>query len=126
MDQESENRTDIDPLESEEWVEAINSVMETDGVERAQYILQRLSARVTETGAQLPYAINTPYRNTIPTSKEARMPGDLFMEREIRSLIRWNAMDASGNPSIHKRSEAERSVVPQACSKQNLAYQALG
>lgn len=92
MDQESENRTDIDPLESEEWVEAINSVMETDGVERAQYILQRLSARVTETGAQLPYAINTPYRNTIPTSKEARMPGDLFMEREIRSLIRWNAM----------------------------------
>ena len=92
MDKESENRTDIDPLESEEWVEAINSVMETDGVERAQYILQRLSARVTETGAQLPYAINTPYRNTIPTSKEARMPGDLFMEREIRSLIRWNAM----------------------------------
>ncbi|MBL6691571.1 MAG: pyruvate dehydrogenase (acetyl-transferring), homodimeric type [Pseudomonadales bacterium] len=92
MDQESENRADIDPVESEEWVEAINSVMETDGVERAQYILQRLSARVTETGAQLPYAINTPYRNTIPTSKEARMPGDLFMEREIRSLIRWNAM----------------------------------
>ena len=90
MDRES--LTDIDPIESEEWVEAINSVMETDGVERAQYILQRLSARVTETGAQLPYAINTPYRNTIPTSKEARMPGDLFMERAIRSLIRWNAM----------------------------------
>ena len=44
MDGESENRTDIDPVESEEWVEAINSVMETDGVERAQYILQRLSA----------------------------------------------------------------------------------
>ena len=84
--------TDIDPVESEEWVAAINSVMETDGVERAQYILQRLSARVTETGAQLPYAINTPYRNTIPTSREARMPGDLFMERAIRSLIRWNAM----------------------------------
>jgi len=83
---------DIDPLESEEWIEAINSVLETDGVERAQYILQRLSTRVTETGAQLPYAINTPYRNTIPVSKEARMPGDLFQERGLRSLIRWNAM----------------------------------
>jgi pyruvate dehydrogenase E1 component len=84
--------TDIDPVESEEWIEAINSVIETEGVERAQYLLQRLSTKVTETGAQLPYAINTPYRNTIPISKEARMSGDLFMERSIRSLIRWNAM----------------------------------
>ena len=83
---------DIDPLETEEWVDAIISVLENEGVERAQYLLQRLSTKVTETGAQLPYAINTPYRNTIPTSKEARMPGDLFLERSIRSLIRWNAM----------------------------------
>ena len=83
---------DIDAVETEEWVEAINAVLEKEGVKRAQYLLQRLSAKVTETGAQLPYAINTPYRNTIPTSMEARMPGDLFMERSIRSLIRWNAM----------------------------------
>ena len=88
----NEPLTDIDPTESEEWVAAINSVLEAEGVERAQYLLQRLSAKVTETGAQLPYAINTPYRNTIPTSKEARMSGDLFVERSIRSLIRWNAM----------------------------------
>jgi len=84
--------TDQDPIETEEWLEALNSVIEHEGVERAQYLLQRLSSKVTETGAQLPYAINTPYRNTIPTSKETRMPGDLFMERGIRSLIRWNAM----------------------------------
>jgi pyruvate dehydrogenase E1 component len=83
---------DKDPLETEEWVEAILSVMESEGVERAQYLLQRLSSKVTATGAQLPYAINTPYRNTIPVNKETRMPGDLFMERGIRSLIRWNAM----------------------------------
>jgi len=83
---------DKDPLETEEWVEAILSVMESEGVERAQYLLQRLSSKVTATGAQLPYAINTPYRNTIPVHKETRMPGDLFMERGIRSLIRWNAM----------------------------------
>ena len=89
---ENEPAADIDQLESEEWVDAINSVLETEGVPRAQYLLQRLSARVTETGAQLPYAINTPYRNTIPVSKEARMPGDLFLERGLRSMIRWNAM----------------------------------
>ena len=85
-------KVDSDPVETREWLEAINSVIEQEGVERAQYILQRLSSKVTETGAQLPYAINTPYRNTIPTSQETRMPGDLFMERGIRSLIRWNAM----------------------------------
>jgi pyruvate dehydrogenase E1 component len=92
VEMENEPAADIDQLESEEWVDAINSVLETEGVPRAQYLLQRLSARVTETGAQLPYAINTPYRNTIPVSKEARMPGDLFLERGLRSMIRWNAM----------------------------------
>jgi pyruvate dehydrogenase E1 component len=86
------NDADEDPIETQEWIEAINSVLETEGPERAQFLLQRLSAQVTETGAQLPYAITTPYRNTIPVEKEARMPGDLFMERGIRSLIRWNAM----------------------------------
>jgi pyruvate dehydrogenase E1 component len=83
---------DEDPLETAEWVESILSVIENGGVKRAQYLLQRLSSKLTETGAQLPYAINTPYRNTIPLSQEARMPGDLFMERGLRSLIRWNAM----------------------------------
>ena len=77
---------DIDPLETEEWVDSILAIIEKEGVERAQYILQRLSSKVTETGAQIPYSINTPYRNTIPVDKEARMPGDLFMERAVRSL----------------------------------------
>ena len=86
------NLIDEDPQETQEWVEAITSILENDGAGRAQYILQRLSAKVTETGAQLPFAITTPYRNTIPVEKESRMPGDLFMERGIRSLIRWNAM----------------------------------
>ena len=65
---------DEDPLETQEWLDALHSLIEKEGFERAQYILQRLSAKVTETGAQLPYAITTPYRNTIPVSKEARMP----------------------------------------------------
>ncbi len=88
----SEKSKDIDPVETNEWLGALNSVIDADGVERAQFLLQRLSAQVTETGAQNPYALTTPYRNTIPVEKEARMPGDLFMERGLRSLIRWNAM----------------------------------
>ena len=85
-------RIDPDPEETQEWLDALTSVLETQGVQRVQYLLQKLSVKLTETGTQLPYAITTPYRNTIPVHQEARMPGDLFMERSIRSLIRWNAM----------------------------------
>ena len=87
-----DSQTDLDPEETLEWVESITAIIEHEGVGRAQYLLERLSSKVTETGAQLPYAINTPYRNTIPVENESRMPGDLFMERGLRSLIRWNAM----------------------------------
>ncbi len=83
---------DPDPDETQEWLDALSSVLQTQGVERVQYLLQKLSVKLTEQGSQLPYAITTPYRNTIPSNKEARMPGDLFVERNIRSLIRWNAM----------------------------------
>lgn len=83
---------DEDPTETREWVEALESVIEVEGVERARYLLSRLSERATRDGASMPFTLNTPFRNTIPATKEARMPGDLFMERRIRSLIRWNAM----------------------------------
>jgi pyruvate dehydrogenase E1 component len=83
---------DEDTSETREWLDALESVLEFRGTDRANYLLERLSARMTETGARLPYTITTPYRNTIPHTREARMPGDLFMERRIRSLIRWNAL----------------------------------
>jgi len=83
---------DADPIETQEWLEAIESVIDREGIERATYLLTRLAERATRDGTQLPYSINTPYRNSIPHSKESRMPGDLFMERRIRSLVRWNAL----------------------------------
>ncbi|WLQ12025.1 pyruvate dehydrogenase (acetyl-transferring), homodimeric type [Hahella aquimaris] len=83
---------DADPIETQEWLDSMESVLETEGVERATYLLTRLAERATRDGTQLPYSITTPYRNTIPHTKEARMPGDLFMERRIRSLVRWNAL----------------------------------
>ncbi len=83
---------DIDPDETREWLDALEYVLDHGGTDRANFLLERLSARMTQTGARLPYTITTPYRNTIPTTQEAFMPGDLFMERRIRSLIRWNAL----------------------------------
>ncbi|MGA0839761.1 MAG: pyruvate dehydrogenase (acetyl-transferring), homodimeric type, partial [Pseudomonadales bacterium] len=83
---------DEDPTETREWLDALESVLDRSGIDRANFLLERLSARMTRTGARLPYTITTPYRNTIPLTKEAFMPGDLFMERKLRSLIRWNAL----------------------------------
>ena len=86
------NLSDTNPDETREWLDALEYVLDNDGLERANFLLERLSARMARTGARLPYTITTPYRNTIPPTKEAFMPGDLFMERRIRSLIRWNAL----------------------------------
>ena len=83
---------DIDPIETREWLDALDSVLEKEGEDRTHYLMTRLSQYARSKGTQLPYAITTPYRNTIPPEKEARMPGDLFMERRIRSLVRWNAL----------------------------------
>jgi pyruvate dehydrogenase E1 component len=83
---------DSNPDETREWLDALEYLLANEGTERANFLLERLSARMARTGARLPYTITTPYRNTIPANKEAFMPGDLFMERRIRSLIRWNAL----------------------------------
>jgi len=86
------NISDTDPLETKEWLDSLEYVLENSGTDRANFLLERMSARMTRTGVRLPYTITTPYRNTIPSNKEAFMPGDLFMERRLRSLIRWNAL----------------------------------
>ena len=84
--------SDLDPQETKEWLDAIHSVIRAHGVERAHFLIERISERATRDGMPLPYALNTPYRNTIAPENEAPMPGDIYMERRIRSLIRWNAM----------------------------------
>jgi len=91
MDDHKENQ-DNDPIETKEWVDAIHSVIRAEGLERAHFLIERIAERATRNGSPLPYAMNTPYRNTIPPEAEAPMQGDLFIERRIRSLIRWNAL----------------------------------
>lgn len=83
---------DIDTLETKEWLDALHSVIRHGGKDRAAFLLRQLAERANEHDVKLPAAIITPYRNTIPVRTEKRMPGDLFMERRIRSLIRWNAL----------------------------------
>ncbi|TQV86299.1 pyruvate dehydrogenase (acetyl-transferring), homodimeric type [Exilibacterium tricleocarpae] len=87
-----QTQEDIDALETREWLDALYSVIRYGGKARAAYLLKQLADRATSAGVKLPAAITTPYRNTIPVINEKRMPGDLFMERRIRSLIRWNAL----------------------------------
>lgn len=83
---------DLDPVETQEWLDSLSSVEEREGEERVHYLLSRLGEQASRSGIRLPHAITTPYRNSIPVTHEARMPGDLFMERRIRSLVRWNAL----------------------------------
>ncbi|MAM00074.1 pyruvate dehydrogenase (acetyl-transferring), homodimeric type [Hydrocarboniclastica marina] len=85
-------KKDDDPTETREWIEALESVIEVEGIDRARFLLSQLSERATREGGATSFTLTTPFRNTIPAAREARMPGDLFMERRIRSLIRWNAM----------------------------------
>ena len=82
---------DLDPEETREWLEAFASVVEKEGTERALYLLEKLSEKARVKGVNLT-RLTTPYLNTIPLTDEAPLPGDAFMERRLRSLIRWNAL----------------------------------
>ncbi len=83
---------DPDPTETREWIEALGSVLEFEGAERAHFILDELIAEGRRRGTPVPYSPNTPYLNTIPPEREDRHPGDRAVEHRIRSLIRWNAL----------------------------------
>jgi len=86
------SKPDIDPQETQEWLDSLDAVLENEGVERAHYLLERLIDKARRSGAYLPFSANTAYVNTIPVQKQDRFPGDRAMERRIRSFVRWNAM----------------------------------
>ena len=83
---------DKDPLETREWLDALDSVVRTAGTDRAVYLLGQLQRHAVSSRLRLPVAVTTPFRNTIPPEDEKRLPGDPFMERRIRSMVRWNAL----------------------------------
>ena len=82
----------IDDVEIQEWLESLDSVLESSGPEVAAEILERLRAHATVNGIDLPFSANTPYANTLPARLQPLFPGDQELERRIKSLIRWNAL----------------------------------
>jgi pyruvate dehydrogenase E1 component len=83
---------DPDSLETREWLDALDAVMEREGAERAHYLLEKLIDKARRSGAYLPYKAQTAYINTIPPHMEERSPGDAALEDRIRAYCRWNAM----------------------------------
>jgi len=83
---------DGDPQETQEWLDALDAVIEIEGVERSHYLLERLIDKARRSGVNLPYSAKTAYINTIPPHKEEYTPGDPALEWRIRSINRWNAM----------------------------------
>ena len=83
---------DVDPVETSEWVDSLEYVMNSRGPERVQYLLSVLEARARTDGVDVPIKSNTPYINTIAATDQSAYPGNREIERRIKSIIRWNAM----------------------------------
>ena len=84
--------SDLDPAETVEWLDALESVFRTEGIERGHYLLERLIDQARRSGAHLPYSATTAYLNTIHVRDEPSLPGEPGLEHRIRSLVRWNAL----------------------------------
>jgi pyruvate dehydrogenase E1 component len=88
--------SDLDPLETRKWLDALNSVVVFDGADRTTFLLDELLNGARRNGVPVPYSANTPYLNTIPPVRETPHPGDQEIEYKIRSLIRWKSDPVGG------------------------------
>lgn len=85
-------KDDVDGDETKEWLDAMRSVVELDGLERGHYLIEKLIDQLRRRGANLPFSQNTAYLNTIPPGQQPPYPGDLELERRVEAFLRWNAM----------------------------------
>src|SRR3974390_365487 len=85
-------RTDPDTVETGEWIDSLRAVLRYQGPERASFLVERLTEEAHRAGVSAPFALNTPYVNTIPPEREERASWDRAIEHRIRSIIRWNAV----------------------------------
>ncbi|HVW12100.1 MAG TPA: pyruvate dehydrogenase (acetyl-transferring), homodimeric type [Bryobacteraceae bacterium] len=88
----TERTVDLDPRETAEWMEALDQIADVAGPNRVTFLLDKLTERARENGVEVPIKATTDYINTIPVDQEVPYPGDRVLEREIKSLVRWNAM----------------------------------
>jgi pyruvate dehydrogenase E1 component len=84
--------TDLDPSETQEWLDALTAVLNADGPERAHYLLERMIETTRRAGGHLPFRYTTAYINTIPPNQEAKSSGDPAIEWRLRAFTRWNAL----------------------------------
>jgi pyruvate dehydrogenase E1 component len=82
---------DVDPEETAEWLESLDSVIDTAGARRARFLMLKLLERARERQVGVPALRSSDYVNTIPAEAEPWFPGDEHIERRIRAYIRWNA-----------------------------------
>jgi pyruvate dehydrogenase E1 component len=83
---------DLDPQETQEWIDSLDYILREAGKDRAIFILNRLQEEMDKAGHPLPFTANTAYINTIPAHQQPKYPGNIALEKRIRSLVRWNAM----------------------------------
>ncbi|TAK90978.1 MAG: pyruvate dehydrogenase (acetyl-transferring), homodimeric type [Burkholderiaceae bacterium] len=83
---------DIDSTETQEWLDALDAVIDREGPDRAHYLLEQLIDKARRSGSHIPYTPYTAYVNTIPPGNQGATPGNLEYEERIRSYVRWNAM----------------------------------
>ena len=86
------NQQDADPVETQEWLQALDGVIHNEGPQRAAYLIDQQISHARVNGVVQPFHAETPYINTIPVENQARLPGDQNIEHRIRSYTRWNAM----------------------------------
>ena len=98
---------DIDPTETQEWLESIDSVLRAQGPERAHFLLEKLVDFTRRSGTYLPFKPNTAYLNTISRAQEPEYPGDRSLERRNEAYLRWNALAMVV--------QANRQVGPEQC-----------
>jgi pyruvate dehydrogenase E1 component len=84
--------SDSDTQETREWLEALSAVIESEGPDRAHFLLERLIDEARQTGIDMPFSATTPYVNTIPAGQEQHSPGQIDVEERLRAYMRWNAM----------------------------------
>ena len=86
------NPPDADPVETREWLEAFDALVETEGRERATFLLRKLLDHARARRVPLPPVLNTPYKNSIALAEQPQFPGNLELESRLSAIVRWNAL----------------------------------
>ncbi|EQD72603.1 pyruvate dehydrogenase subunit E1 [mine drainage metagenome] len=89
---QTDSRTTLDPEERAEWIDALQDVIRIHGLDETRGLIETLVAEVRRAGLNSPWAVHTPYLNTIPPDAQPPYPGDRDLEKRIESYLRWNAM----------------------------------